>query len=237
MTNAKFEANEIKGKFSRHKFQEYLFFWFIHVSVSHSLSRSSVNGPNNSYRIIDNEEVRFTLVPTEACTEDMVLMVLSAPNNVHKRNLMRTRISNVDDVKLIFLLGLSTKHQKQIDTEHVQHDDIVQATVQDSYDTLSYKSLFGFLWINQNCPETKYITKTDDDVTLDITLLKKTLNSKYGDNPPDIMECPSVIRNMRPLKQNHTGTIMAKFFITSYELQRRVYPDLCFGWLYVITPR
>ena len=127
MTNAKFEANEIKGKLSRHKFQEYLFFWFIHVSVSHSLSRSSVNGPNNSYRIIDNEEVRFTLVPTEACTEDMVLMVLSAPNNVHKRNLMRTRISNVDDVKLIFLLGLSTKHQKQIDTEHVGRQCLTQS--------------------------------------------------------------------------------------------------------------
>ena len=41
---------------------------------------------------------------------------------------------------------------------------------------------------------------------------------------------------MRPLKQKHRGTIMGKFFITTEELKRRVYPDLCFGWLYVTTP-
>ena len=43
-----------------------------------------------------------------------------------------------------------------------------QATVPDSYDTLSYKSLFGFLWVNLHCPRTLYVTKTDDDVTLDL---------------------------------------------------------------------
>jgi len=207
------------------------------IEVTHSLSKSIVSGKNNSFRVVDNDEVIFSLVPGVACRENMVLMVLSAPNNVEKRNQMRTRLREVEDVKLIFLLGLSKKHQRQLDSEHEKHNDIVQATVLDSYDTLSYKSLFGFLWINQNCPDTKYITKTDDDVTLDVNLLKKTLKTKYGDDPPDIMECPSVIRNMRPLAQNHTGTIMAKFFITSYELQRRVYPDLCFGWLYVTTPR
>ena len=71
-----------------------------------------------------------------------------------------------------------------------------------------------------------------------ISQLKKTLASKYGSGPaPDILECPSVIRNMRPLKQSHSGTIMGKFFIDEEELSRRVYPDLCFGWLYVTTPR
>ena len=47
-------------------------------------------------------------------------------------------------------------------------ENLHQATVPDSYDTLSYKSLFGFLWVNINCPQTKFITKTDDDVTLDV---------------------------------------------------------------------
>ena len=114
----------------------------------------------------------------------------------------------------------------------------LQATVLDSYDTLSYKSLFGFLWIYQNCPEARWITKTDDDVTLDLDNLKSMLEWKYGSlSAPDIMECPAVIRNMRPLKQQHSGTIMSKFFITIQELKRRVYPDVCFGWLYVTTPR
>ena len=90
----------------------------------------------------------------------------------------------------------------------------------------------------QHCPEARWITKTDDDVSLDLDNLKNMLAWKYGSlSAPDIMECPSVIRNMRPLKQQHSGTIMSKFFITSQELRRRVYPDVCFGWLYVTTPR
>ena len=52
--------------------------------------------------------------------------------------------------------------------EIIRYENHLQATVPDSYDTLSYKSLFGFLWINMNCPQTKFITKTDDDVTLDV---------------------------------------------------------------------
>ena len=68
--------------------------------------------------------------------------------------------------------------------------------------------------------------------------LKSTLAWKYGTAPPpDVLECPAVIRNMRPLKRRHSGTIMGKFFIDEQELSRRVYPDLCFGWLYVTTPR
>ena len=67
--------------------------------------------------------------------------------------------------------------------------------------------------------------------------LVSTLAVKYGDNPPDAILCPAVIRNMRPLKRRHSGTIFAKFFVSRSELGRRVYPDLCFGWIYVTTPR
>jgi len=204
------------------------------VKVTQKLS--NVVGPNETLKIIDKTEVKFLLTPKSLCSDSMVLMVLSAPNNVDKRNSMRQRLLNVSDVQLIFLLGSTQKYQALLEIEHSKYDDIVQASVPDSYDTLSYKSIFGFLWINIYCKQTKYVTKTDDDVTLDLEKLKNTLDNKYGKNPPDTMECPSVIRFMRPLKQKHRGTIMGKFFITTEELKRRVYPDLCFGWLYVTTP-
>merc|ERR1712025_1359596 len=68
-------------------------------------------------------------------------------------------------------------------------------------------------------------------------IILKVLEEKYSNDPPDILECPSVIKNMRPLQMRHNGTIMAKFFVSREELNRRVYPDLCFGWLYVTTPK
>ena len=188
--------------------------------------------------VLDQQRVQLTLRPRAACTQTFVLMVLSAPANTDKRDKMRERLQNVTDVRLVFLMGAtSPQYEAQLGEEHRKYDDILQTSVKDSYDTLSYKSLTGFIWTADECQRAKYITKTDDDVTLDLRMLRSTLTEKYGDNPPDTIECPAVIRNMRPLKRRHRGTIFAKFFVSRAELGRRVYPDLCFGWIYVTTPR
>ena len=54
--------------------------------------------------------------------------------------------------------------------------------------------------------------KVDDDVTVDLGRLEKILADKYGvaGPAPDMVECPSVMRNMRPWRQNHTASIMSK---------------------------
>ena len=204
------------------------------VSVSGSLAAVEREG---RLVLLDQTGVELTLQPRAACQEKMVLMVLSAPNNREKREAVRERLENTTDVRLIFLLGASPHFQPQLEEEQERFGDLLQTSVRDSYDTLSYKSLTGFIWISRECERAKYITKTDDDVTLDLTSLVSTLTGKYGDSPPPTIECPAVIRNMRPLKRNHRGTIFAKFFISRAELGRRVYPDLCFGWIYVTTPR
>ena len=67
--------------------------------------------------------------------------------------------------------------------------------------------------------------------------LEKTLSRKYGDKVvPDILECPSVLRNVRPFQHNSTrnDTIMTKWTV---HVDRRVFPDYCIGWMYMMTPR
>ena len=90
------------------------------------------------------------------------------------------------------------------------------------------------------CGGTKYVVKVDDDVKLDIDHLQRILNRKYGgsgDLIPDFIECPSVMRNMRPWRQTHSKSIMSKWSISVEDMSRRVYPDFCPGWAYVTTPR
>ena len=143
---------------------------------------------NGSLRILDTSEVVFSLAPAAPCTEAMVVLVLSAPRNTDKRQLMRARTRGEAGTRTVFLLGATeAAQQARLEAEHREHGDIVQvsgfkaviellhhhitpaqATVPDSYDTLSYKSLFGFLWVNLHCPRALYVTKTDDDVTLDL---------------------------------------------------------------------
>ena len=81
--------------------------------------------------------------------------------------------------------------------------------------------------------------KIDDDITADLDSLFSLLQSKYGKQGrvPDIIECPSVMRNMRPWRQTHSKSVMGKWSISIDDMPRRVYPDFCPGWLYVTTPR
>ena len=90
------------------------------------------------------------------------------------------------------------------------------------------------------CGGTKYVVKVDDDIKLDINNLQRILNRKYGgggETVPDFIECPSVMRNMRPWRQTHSKSIMSKWSISKEDMSRRVYPDFCPGWVYVTTPR
>ena len=89
------------------------------------------------------------------------------------------------------------------------------------------------------CGAAQYVVKVDDDITFNIENLQTILDSKYGSlgHTKDIIECPSVMRNMRPWRQSHSKSIMGKWSISKEDMPRRVYPDFCPGWIYVTTPK
>ena len=85
-------------------------------------------------------------------------------------------------VKLIFLLGLPNDTETKIllKNEAEENDDILQINVEDSYHTLSYKSLSGFIWVQKFCSNsTKYLLKIDDDVEMYWENLINLLVAKY----------------------------------------------------------
>ena len=58
------------------------------------------------------------------------------------------------------------------------------------------------------CGSARFVVKVDDDIRLDLTALETLLHSKYGGPSskrpvPDTIECPSLMRNMRPWRQTH----------------------------------
>ena len=94
--------------------------------------------------------------------------------------------------------------------------------------------------ISRLCGSARFVVKVDDDVSVDIEALQSLLYRKYGGpgHPvPDIIECPSVMRNMRPWRQTNAKSVMGKWSISISDMPRRVFPDFCPGWLYVTTPR
>ena len=111
---------------------------------------------------------------------------------------------------------------------------VLQISDPEGYSRLSYKTLAGFLWTNIFCDCAKYVGKMDDDALLDMNTLFQQLESKRTDT---FISCPTVMRNVRPTRQNRTGSMLGKWFMSREDLPRRVYPDYCPGWLYVTTPK
>jgi len=215
------------------------------VTVTHRLE-TVYDQESDTFRVLDRSNVSFLLRPRAMCkNQKVMLMALTAPKNVQKRERLRRQFGEKDGVYILFLLGKtsSLSLQEDLQTENMMHGDMVQISVMDHYTALSYKTLTGFIWANRFCGSAKYIVKVDDDVTLDLDKLMLLLEtkygqqSKYGGNVPDIVECPSVMRNMRPWRQNHSESIMSKWSISKEDMDRRVFPDFCPGWLYVLTPR
>eukprot|EP00092_Neocalanus_flemingeri_P002750 GFUD01002945.1.p1 GENE.GFUD01002945.1~~GFUD01002945.1.p1 ORF type:complete len:385 (+),score=72.52 GFUD01002945.1:393-1547(+) len=215
------------------------------VTVSHKLE-TLYDADTDTFSVLDRTNVSFLMRPHTACRNvKIVLMALTAPKNVEKRERLRRQFGEKEGVYILFLLGKtsSSSVQEDLQAENMLHGDMVQISVMDHYRALSYKTLTGFIWANRFCGSAKFIVKVDDDVTLDLDNLLFLLEKKYGENSPhggtvpDIVECPSVMRNMRPWRQNHTESIMSKWSISKEDMERRVYPDFCPGWLYVMTPR
>ena len=113
---------------------------------------------------------------------------------------------------------------------------MINAQISDpeGYGRLSYKTLAGFLWTNAFCGQATYVGKMDDDAFLDLDTLLHQLASKRTDT---FISCPTVMRNVRPTRQNRTGSMLGKWYMGREDLPRRVYPDYCPGWLYVTTPK
>ena len=91
-------------------------------------SLSSV-ASNGSLRILDTSGVVFSLAPAAPCTEAMVVLVLSAPRNADKRQLMRARTRGEAGTRTVFLLGATeAAQQARLEAEHREHGDIVQVS-------------------------------------------------------------------------------------------------------------
>ena len=148
-----------------------------------STSEASAKDRNDTY-FIHNENVCFGI-------NDLFIVVLvhSATANVARRNFIRKtwgnstmRMFENHQMRVVFLLGKPVKSQYQttIKLESELYSDIVQGTFLDTYQNLTYKALLGLRWATDNCGQSKFVLKVDDDVVVDTQRLLKLLSTKYA---------------------------------------------------------
>jgi Galactosyltransferase len=143
--------------------------------------------PKNDFsQLIDLEDFEFVIAP-KTCKElarppTLVIHVHSAPDNFHKRTVIReTWGSQRQDTRalLLFLVGTvnSTNLQEKLEVESKKNGDVVQGSFEDSYRNLTYKHVMALKWFVYNCHEARYLLKTDDDVFINLPLMNSYLEA------------------------------------------------------------
>lgn len=204
--------------------------------------------PDDSLRIMHEPSISFVTKP-DVCSPPpyMLIMCLTAPKNFQQRAAIRKQIRDFNAksnyvLRPLFVIGQGglPAIQSQIEDEVRENNDILQSSMTEGYGKLSYKTNMAFIWTQCFCPGAKYVLKIDDDVVLNFEVLTSHIRAKHGTKTPELLiECPSVMRNMRPWRPRPSGgssTIMGKWSVKTFEMNRRVWPDFCPGWAYLTTP-
>ena len=55
-----------------------------------------------------------------------------------------------------------------MERESLRYGDLVQANYVDAYHNMSYKNIFGKLWVSEFCEQANFVVKADDDIYIDL---------------------------------------------------------------------
>ncbi|CAG9794268.1 unnamed protein product [Diatraea saccharalis] len=152
--------------------------------------------------------------------------------------------NTVPDFKLVFLLGLPSQNdsdvQNKIDEEVEKYGDIIQEGFIDSYNNLTLKSIMMLKWITNKCNDSvRYILKTDDDMYINVPNLILILNNRSkeyedkvskGYKDKEYMLIGDLISGARPVLDSNN-----KWYSPRYMYGGRVYPTYLSGTGYAFS--
>lgn len=176
------------------------------------------------------------IIKNDICSEETFLVILihSAPNHFHHRNLIRSTWGNPGitflTINVVFLLAVAPEFQEDIKEENKQYKDIIQGNFVDSYHNLTYKHIMGLKWASENCRQAKYLMKMDDDIFMNIYQFLKYINKHFT---PFKLQT-----NIACFKQSGMPVVrdpVSKWYVSKAEYTSDVFENYCSGWAYLTT--
>lgn len=127
---------------------------------------------------------------------------------------------------VVFMVGQAkTKEEEIILREESQrYRDIVQGNYTDTYHMLSYKGLASLHWVTKHCSHVPWTIHADDDVLIDIFLLKKFLE---GNGTQNGLLCYPW--------ENSPVRRYGKWCVRQNEYEEDIYPAYCAGGAWVVA--
>ena len=128
--------------------------------------------------------------------------------------------ASLGSVGVVFLLGRQQQGdntlQLQVSNESQEYGDIVQEDFIDTYANLTVKTLMLLKWFTENCPDTQYVMKTDDDMYINLVKLHEVVQSTKD---------PQLLTGMLNQKSRPITDTKSKWFAPSYMFTNNTYPE------------
>lgn len=188
---------------------------------------------NNFDLLLDNRAI--CKLYKEQGNIDLIIMITSSPDKENSRNTIRSTWAsvsknNTSNVRHVFLFGNSGKSDSnsRLSEEHAKHGDIIQGDFLDSYYNLTYKTMMGLKWINENCYMAKYVLKTDDDMWVNVPalLLQAKNNHKF---------LQTGIAGFVHTKEEPVRNPDSKWYASLSSYPHAYYPPFCSGTGYLFS--
>ena len=249
------------------------FLYFLSFNILAIVFVWPANQTRDVHKLVEPDMKTTRIEPTGVCdkksdpiTDDILLLVVvcSAVGNVQQRQTIRETWArdqvDMDDVKVVFMLGNSLNDTKQQDVinESEQYGDIVQESFLDTYANLTVKSLMLLKWFTTSCKGivisqtmwdlieiTLYFFMLSIDVImlcliLDVSYVMKTDDDMYiniqqlyelvARNVVPHLLTGALICGARPIRDPHN-----KWHSPHYMFQGHVYPDYVSGTGYLMS--
>lgn len=128
------------------------------------------------YEAVYRQRRPFALRQRHSCARGqpfLVILVASSPWDVAARQAIRITWGSRGSwwgqrVLTLFLLGKDSPREDEqtalsVEDESVLYGDIIRQDFVDTYDNLTLKTIMGFQWLSEFCPNARFVMKTDVD--------------------------------------------------------------------------
>ncbi|KAH9502352.1 hypothetical protein Btru_073518 [Bulinus truncatus] len=214
---------------------------YLQPNNSYFTSNSSFAGKDYNFNFLINGE--------SICAKGAPYILIIIPSQIDKRDLreairrtwliaaeMNTwrRFKITKTIKHIFLFGYRSKMEqddfKLLQSESVEHGDIVVVNVIDTYRNLSLKILSGIEWTLKYCSGVDYLLKVDDDTLINAPLMVELLvhvQNRSKDNK-------FVLGLMHTYKKPEVSR-SGRWEVSEKDYPFRYYPKYFYGHSYAIS--
>ena len=189
--------------------------------------------------VINPHPYKYTLNPSQACQEDVFLLVYvhSHPANSHRRGVIRNTWGNpsnfpVVPIKVVFILGTIVGKEDlemTVQLESMEFDDIVQENFLDAYENMTLKAVSALKWISSYCSNAKYVMKTDDDALINMYTVVRHLLDLDESNVYNHKLLLCRVWWKMDVSRNGKWAVPEKVIPDNY------YPPYCSGIMYVMS--